>query len=89
MQTGLCEVQDENAGAGLWLRLTVQKVGGVASISLVQLSGQQSSWNSLENTWGAAWETSHSPAPPLNLRVVLTDGSEVLLASISALQQPR
>lgn len=69
--------QDSNEGAGGWLRLTVQKVAGVASISLVQIQGQGITWQSMENKWGASWEIAAAPPPPLDLRIVQTDGSEV------------
>lgn len=70
-------LQDSNEGAGGWLRLTVQKVAGVASISLVQIEGQGTAWQSMDNEWGASWEIAASPTPPLDLRIVQTDGSEV------------
>ena len=70
-------MQDSNDGAGAWLRLTVEKAAGTGSVSLVQVQGTNSDWQSMSNYWGAAWEIGVSPAPPLNLRIVSSDGSEV------------
>ena len=58
--------------------MTVQKVAGTGSVSLVQIKGAGTNWQSMNNFWGASWELGVSPAPPLDLRVVSSDGSEVI-----------
>jgi len=70
-------VQDRNAGTGNWIRMTVQKVAGTGSVSLVHIRGADSNWQTMNNPWGAAWELGVSPTPPLDLRIVSSDGSEV------------
>ena len=70
-------MQDENYGEGQWLRMTIQKTGGTGSIQLVQIKGQNTNWMDMSNKWGAAWEIAKAPAPPLDLRIVSSDGSEV------------
>lgn len=62
----------------------VQQVGARGDVAQVQVKGENDAdWQSLTNTWGADWETPTSPGPPIDMRIVADDGSEV--ASFSAL----
>eukprot|EP00884_Botryococcus_braunii_P007083 jgi/Botrbrau1/16376/Bobra.85_2s0001.1 len=70
-------VIDNNSGAGAWLRLYVMDVGATGSIRTVQVKGREGSWQGMSNTWGAAWEVSRAPNPPLDLRIVADDSQEV------------
>jgi Expansin C-terminal domain len=54
-----------------------QDVGATGAIRTVQIKGRDGSWQGMENTWGAAWEVSKSPSPPLDLRIVADDSQEV------------
>jgi hypothetical protein len=56
----------------------VQQVAGRGSIETVQVKGADSEdWQSLNNLWGAAWETGTVPKPPLDFRVQDDTGVEV------------
>eukprot|EP00884_Botryococcus_braunii_P005988 jgi/Botrbrau1/15390/Bobra.43_2s0018.1 len=68
---------DKNYGSGKWLRLMVEEVAGVGSIKQVQIKGQNSDWQGMNNYWGAAWELGTTPHPPLDIRVVDSTGREV------------
>ena len=70
-------LQDSNSGTGGWLRLTVQKVAGKGSVSLVQVKGPNTSWQNMNNYWGASWEISSSPGLPMDMRIQSSDGTEV------------
>ncbi len=43
----------------------------------MQIKGQNSNWQALNNYWGAAWEIGQAPQPPLDLRIQDDLGSEV------------
>lgn len=64
--------------------MTVQKAAGAGSIQLVQIKGTDTDWQDMASKWGASWEIPQSPKPPLDLRVVATDGSEVSCGHLSA-----
>ncbi|KAK9798174.1 hypothetical protein WJX73_006947 [Symbiochloris irregularis] len=66
-----------NSCANGWLRIFVESVGNRGTVAVVQVKGQNSGWMAMTNTWGAAWELSNAPAPPLDVRVQDDDGSEV------------
>ena len=54
----------------------MQQTGGRGSISLVQVSGQNTGWESMNHHFGADWEVANAPDPPLSLRIVADDGEE-------------
>ena len=54
-----------------------QDTAGRGSVKLVQIKGTNSNWTSLNNYWGAAWETGQVPEPPLDLRIQDDVGVEV------------
>jgi hypothetical protein len=59
-------------GAGKWLRLVVDDTGGYAAVKSVAVQGSgSSSWQQLTNSWGATWEISSAPTPPLTFKVGL------------------
>ena len=55
-----------------------QQVAGRGAVKTVQVKGSDSSsWQTLNNIWGAAWETSYVPKPPLDFRIQDDTGVEV------------
>ncbi|GAB4819913.1 hypothetical protein N2152v2_006959 [Parachlorella kessleri] len=66
------------AGSNGWLRLNIQDTGGRGAVKTVQVKGSNSgSWQPLTNSWGATWELSNAPSPPLDFKITTDDGSEV------------
>ena len=62
---------------------TLQEVGGPGSIKLVQVEGADGQgWHNMANSYGAAWELSQMPPPPLDLRIVDANGNEVTAIGI-------
>ena len=57
--------------------LLLQQTGAAGSIKAVQLQGGNSNWVGMTNVWGAAWELTNAPAPPLSVHIVGDDGQEV------------
>lgn len=55
----------------------VQDAAGSGAVKLVQIKGTNSNWQSLNNVWGASWETGQVPQPPLDFRVQDDAGVEV------------
>jgi hypothetical protein len=51
-------------------------------VNLVQIKGSNSDWESLNNVWGAAWETGQVPTPPLDFRIQDDAGVEVSLSYV-------
>ena len=48
-------------------------------MALVQIRGQDGNWVTMQNAGGAAdWQIPDSPAPPIDVRVQLDDGEEVI-----------
>ena len=59
-------------------RTFVQKAGGRAVTTKVELQGSDGGgWQSMNNVWGASWEMSSTPKPPLNIRVTDDHGNTV------------
>ncbi len=57
--------------------LCVQDAAGRGSVKLVQIKGSNSDWESLNNVWGASWETGQVPDLPLDFRIQDDAGVEV------------
>lgn len=57
--------------------LLLQEVGNFGNIRLVEVQGQNSGWQSMNNVYGAAWEIANAPPPPLNLRITDANGNQV------------
>ncbi|KAL3135114.1 expansin-like protein [Trebouxia sp. C0010 RCD-2024] len=75
--TGLKVKVDGSDGVGLWLRLLITTVANKGTVSDVKCQGAgSSSWQSMTNTYGAAWEVDNSPAYPMSLQV--TSGSQTV-----------
>jgi hypothetical protein len=71
------------AGAGGWIRLTVDDTGGRGSVKELLVKGSsEKEWKKLDNTFGAAWETSSSPSVPLDFKFICDDGEEVIAESV-------
>ncbi len=47
------------------------------SIKLVQIKGPNTGWQSMNNVWGASWESTSIPDPPLDFRIQDDQGTEV------------
>lgn len=47
------------------------------SIKTVQVRGPNTGWISLTNVWGASWEVSSVPQPPLDFRIQDDSGTDV------------
>lgn len=57
--------------------MSLQQTGNMGSVELVQVTGRNSGWQNMRNTWGAVWEIPQQPQPPLDLRVQDSNGAEV------------
>lgn len=55
----------------------VQDAANRGSIKTVQVKGPASSWQSMNNVWGASWEMTSVPKPPLDIRIQDDTGTEV------------
>ncbi len=51
------------------------------SVKLVQIKGPKTDWQSMNNVWGASWEATSIPDPPLDFRIQDDAGTEVSLPS--------
>ena len=49
----------------------------LASVKNVQVKGSNSNWETLNNVWGASWETGQVPATPLDFRIQDDQGVDV------------
>ena len=47
------------------------------SVKLVQVKGPNTDWQSMNNVWGASWESTSVPMPPLDFRIQDDTGTEV------------
>lgn len=65
---------------GGWIRLAVTDTGGHAAVKsiAVRTSGSDGSWREMKNTWGAAYELDSSPQPPLDFKISMVDGEELI-----------
>lgn len=71
-------------GGSGWLALVVDDTGrGRGSIKTVQVkSASSDSWQDMNNPWGAFWELSSAPQPPLDFKFVCDDGEEVTASDV-------
>jgi len=56
---------------------SMQDAAGRGAIKLVQVKGPDCDWQSMVNVWGAAWESTSVPQPPLDFRIQDDAGVEV------------
>lgn len=76
-------VNNYRSSAGGWLRLALRNVAGMADISSVHLArAGTTNWIPMTNTFGANWELSKLPSPPLDLRVTTKSGQSVVLSGV-------
>ncbi|KAF6260038.1 solute carrier, TRAMD3 or PAT1-domain-containing protein [Scenedesmus sp. NREL 46B-D3] len=62
----------------------LRNVAGMADINSVQLARADSgNWIPMNNTFGANWELSKLPFPPLDLRISTKSGQSVVLSNLS------
>ena len=57
--------------------VVAQKTGGNAAVSSVALRGANGQWVPMNNVWGASWESTSVPMPPLDFRIQDDAGTEV------------
>ena len=57
--------------------MRAQDAANRGSIKTVQVKGPNSSWQSMNNVWGASWEMTSVPQPPLDIRIQDDTGTEV------------
>ncbi|CAL8462621.1 g2154 [Coccomyxa elongata] len=70
-------IVDNNRGSGGWIRLQVKDVANRGSVKLVQVKGPDTDWETMNNVWGASWESTAVPKPPLDFRIQDDTGVEV------------
>ncbi len=58
-----------------------QDVANRGSVKLVQVKGPDTDWETLNNVWGASWESTSVPKPPLDFRIQDDTGVEVIFSS--------
>lgn len=61
---------------GVKVACCFQRVGGHGGISGVQLRGQDGSYHSMTNVWGATWELPVSPPAPLDILIFDDAGNQ-------------
>ena len=54
-----------------------QDAANRGAIKTVQVKGPNSNWESMNNVWGASWEMTSVPQPPLDIRIQDDTGTEV------------
>ena len=59
------------------LACLVQDAANRGSVKNVQIKGSNSNWQTLNNVWGASWETGQVPATPLDFRIQDDQGIDV------------
>eukprot|EP00775_Hariotina_reticulata_P002237 gene2237-2549_t len=70
-------VSDYRAEEGGWIRMTFKNLAGDGGLTAVELAksattsaaGPTRSWQQLQNTFGANWEASTLPTPPMDIRL--------------------
>ena len=55
----------------------MQDAANRGAVNTVQVKGLNSYWETLNNEWGASWETGQVPAAPLDLRIQDDQGVDV------------
>lgn len=55
----------------------MQDAANRGSVKTVQIKGPNSSWQTLNNVWGASWETGQVPQTPLDFRIQDDQGVDV------------
>eukprot|EP01025_Chloroclados_australasicus_P026094 TRINITY_DN2592_c0_g1_i5.p1 TRINITY_DN2592_c0_g1~~TRINITY_DN2592_c0_g1_i5.p1 ORF type:complete len:424 (-),score=50.16 TRINITY_DN2592_c0_g1_i5:278-1492(-) len=81
----MVRVTDYRASEGGWIRLVIMEVAGKADIAAVDIrqhGALTSQWQPLNNSYGAAWETSEIPLPPFDIRVTTGDRESAILGNV-------
>ena len=60
-----------------YLYAMLQDAAVRGSIKLVQIKGPNTGWQGMNNVWGASWESTSIPEPPLDFRIQDDQGTEV------------
>ncbi len=55
----------------------MQDAANRGSIKTVQIKGPNTDWQTLNNVWGASWETGQVPPTPLDFRIQDDTGVDV------------
>lgn len=61
-----------------------QDAAGRGAVKLVQVKGPNTDWESMNNVWGASWESTSIPDPPLDFRIQDDSGVEVWLGTLTS-----
>ena len=67
----------------------VQDAADRGAVQSVQVKGPSTSWQDLDNVWGASWETGQVPEGPLDLHIYDDLGVDVRCRSLPAPQAMR
>ena len=59
----------------------LQDAANRGSVKTVQIKGPNTDWQTLNNVWGASWETGQVPETPLDFRIQDDMGVDVSLRS--------
>ncbi|KAI7843972.1 hypothetical protein COHA_002510 [Chlorella ohadii] len=73
-------VDKYQVAGGSWLRLALKDVAGSGDIVGVSLAPSSSpdAWTPMQHSFGAAWEASNLPPPPLDLQATDSSGQQVV-----------
>ncbi|WIA07996.1 hypothetical protein OEZ85_007467 [Tetradesmus obliquus] len=93
----IVHIQDYRATLGGWIRLAFKNVAGDAGLTAVELASAgsdfraqarvlnaSSPWLSMANSFGAVWEASQLPEPPLDIRITNSVGEKVVIKNAIA-----
>ncbi|KAL4440660.1 hypothetical protein ABPG77_000369 [Micractinium sp. CCAP 211/92] len=77
-------VDTYRATEGGWLRLALTQVAGAGDIASIQLAPSQSpeAWRPMQRSFGATWELSSLPPPPLDLKATDATGQTVVARQV-------
>lgn len=56
----------------------MQRAAGSGAVCAVMVRATGQGWQTMHNTYGAAWEISNAPTMPVDLFIVSDDGQEVI-----------
>eukprot|EP00803_Ostreobium_quekettii_P005677 evm.model.scf_1759.4 EVM.evm.TU.scf_1759.4 scf_1759:20146-24117(+) len=80
----LVTVNEYRATEGGYIKLAIRNVPGDGGLTALEIKGSNEAggWRSADNTFGAAWEASLIPNPPLDIRITNTKGERLILRGI-------
>ncbi|CAD7696153.1 unnamed protein product [Ostreobium quekettii] len=77
-------IEEYRASDGGYVKFAVRNIPGDGGLTSVEIKGSNEvgGWFEADNTFGAAWEASVLPDPPLDLRLTNTEGEQLVLKAI-------